>query len=181
MKAEAPIVHEEGGNMKSRFVRERRGVRAATALMAISCFALAGFGVADKAKPVDGAPPLTVPKATCGPNDHPETDLQGQVSAAKRASGFGGFNCNLELIGQSKGDGANWQTTQFTEGRTRCAYYGTAFTTANPEPRRCSGRRHHRAKRPDAEQLSGNDVDARPVGIAEGQRAAQAPCGDRRA
>ena len=76
-----------------------------TILVAFSCFALAGFGVADKAKPVDGAPPLTVPKATCGPNDHPETALQGQVSAALRASGFHGFNCNLELIGQSKGDG----------------------------------------------------------------------------
>jgi hypothetical protein len=117
--------------MKFRFVRDRRGMHVATILIAFSCLTLAGFGVADKAKPVDGAPPLTVPKATCGPDDHPETALQGQVSAALRASGFHGFNCNLELIGQSKGDGANWQTTQFTEGRTRCAYYGTAFTTAN--------------------------------------------------
>jgi hypothetical protein len=95
MKAATPIVHEGGGNMKSQFVRDRRGVHAATVLVAISCFGLAGFGVADKAKPVDGAPPLTVPKATCGPNDHPESALQGQVSAALRASGFHGFNCNL--------------------------------------------------------------------------------------
>src|SRR5919204_5508098 len=69
--------------------------------------------------------PLTVPKATCGPNDHPETALQGQVPAAMRAAGFKGFNCNLELIGQVRGDGANWQTTQFVEGNRRCAYYGT--------------------------------------------------------
>lgn len=93
-------------------------------------------------------PPLTVPKATCGRHDHPETALQGQVPAALRASGFDGFNCNLELIGQVRGDGANWQSDEFREdrggfdefGRGRsglgnpvdrtCAYHGTAFTTA---------------------------------------------------
>jgi hypothetical protein len=38
----------------------------------------------------------------------------------------------LQLISQSRGDGANWQTAQFKDqaGRT-CAYHGTAFTTAN--------------------------------------------------
>jgi hypothetical protein len=88
--------------------------------------------------------PLTVPKAKCGPNDHPETALQGQVTAAMRATGFNGFNCNLELVGQAKGDGANWQTTQFKQrGREDrddgddadrddgdkarvCGYHGTA-------------------------------------------------------
>src|SRR5258708_26803443 len=59
--------------------------------------------------------PLTVPKAVCGPHDNPETALQGQVPAAMRAAGFKGFNCNLELLGQSKGDGANWQTTQLKQ------------------------------------------------------------------
>ena len=59
--------------------------------------------------------PVTVPKAVCGPHDRPETALQGQVPAALRAAGFKGFNCNLELIGQSRGDGANWQTTQFKQ------------------------------------------------------------------
>src|SRR6266849_4961145 len=71
--------------------------------------------------------PLTVPKAVCGPHDNPETALQGQVPAAMRAAGFTGFNCNLELLGQSKGDGANWQTTEFRSGQSRiCAYHGTA-------------------------------------------------------
>src|SRR5229473_754181 len=59
--------------------------------------------------------PLTVPKAVCGPHDNPETALQGQVPAAMRATGFKGFNCNLELLGQSRGNGANWQTTQFKQ------------------------------------------------------------------
>jgi hypothetical protein len=103
-----------------------------TFLVAFSCFALFGFGGEEKKKPGDEPIPLTVPKATCGPNDHPETALQGQVPAALRASGFKGFNCNLELIGQSKGDGANWQTTEFRSGQSRiCAYHGTAFSTVN--------------------------------------------------
>ena len=97
-----------------------------SALLAVSFVAVSGF--ADSGKPSDGGPvPLTVPKATCGPNDHPETALQGQVPAALRAAGFKGFNCNLELIGQSKGEGANWQTTEFRTGQSRiCAYHGTA-------------------------------------------------------
>jgi hypothetical protein len=87
--------------------------------------------------------PLTVPKARCGPNDHPETALQGQVPAALRAAGFKGFNCNLELMGQARGDGANWQTTEFKQRVTgrddegdhdgddgdkvrTCGYHGTA-------------------------------------------------------
>src|SRR4029453_9507265 len=70
---------------------------------------------------------LVVSKARCGPNDKPETDLQGQVSAATRAAGFKGYSCNLELVAQSKGDGANWQTTEFRDGHSRiCAYHGSA-------------------------------------------------------
>ena len=51
-----------------------------------------------------------VPKAVCGPGDKPETGLQGQVPAAMRAAGFQGFSCNLQLLGQVQGEGANWQT-----------------------------------------------------------------------
>jgi len=72
----------------------------------------------------------TVQRVTCGPGDHPETALQGQVPAYMRATGFQGFNCNLQLIGQSKGDGANWQTTQFKDRAGHvCAYHGTSFST----------------------------------------------------
>ena len=105
--------------------------RSVAALIAVSCIALLGAGGTDKKKPDDTPVPRTVPKATCGPGDHPESALQGQVPAGLRAAGFTGFNCNLELIGQSRGDGANWQTAQFSEGNRRCAYHGTAFTTAN--------------------------------------------------
>src|SRR3989442_13151164 len=96
-------------------------------LVALSVVALSG-GANGGGRPSDQGPiRLTVPKATCGPHDHPETGLQGQVPAALRAAGFKGFNCNLELIGQSKGDGANWQTAEFRDGHARvCAYHGTA-------------------------------------------------------
>src|SRR2546428_6458851 len=100
--------------------------------VALSVVALSG-GANGGGRPSDQGPvSLTVAKAACGPNDHPETGLQGQVPAALRAAGFKGFNCNLELIGQSKGDGANWQTAEFRDGQSRiCAYHGTAFTTLN--------------------------------------------------
>src|SRR6202011_905840 len=102
-----------------------------SALLGISCLALSAF--AGGGGPVFGVGvPLTVPRAVCGPGDHPESGLQGQVPAFMRASGFHGFNCNLQLIGQSRGDGANWQSAEFKDraGHT-CAYHGTAFTTAN--------------------------------------------------
>jgi hypothetical protein len=126
--------------MKAWPTRGRKS--ATTMLIAVSCIALAGFGTAEEKKqPGDSSVPLTVPKATCGPNDHPETALQGQVPAALRAAGFKGFNCNLELLSQSKGDGANWQTTEYrnaigngaSQGKgngnksgTVCAYHGSA-------------------------------------------------------
>jgi hypothetical protein len=81
----------------------------------------------------DNSPaPFVVPKATCGADDHPETALQGQVPAALRAAGFHGFNCNLQLLGQSRGDGANWQSTEFRDEHHHvCAYHGTSFSTVN--------------------------------------------------
>jgi hypothetical protein len=75
----------------------------------------------------EGPPPLTVTKAACGAGDKPETGLQGQVPAAMRASGFEGFNCNLQLSSQSRNDGASWQTARFQN----CLYYDTSIATAN--------------------------------------------------
>lgn len=75
--------------------------------------------------------PLTVSKAACGPNDKPETALQGQVPAAMRSS-FGGFNCNLQLVGQFRGEGGNWSAATFRDraGRT-CIYHSTAAPADN--------------------------------------------------
>ena len=115
------------------------GTPLKAAFVALCCAGLASAGKPDS----DAPAPFSVPKAACGPNDRPETALQGQVPAAMRAAGFNGFNCNLELIGQARGDGANWQTTQFKQrlnpaasanGRNNgegnrdrvCGYHGTA-------------------------------------------------------
>src|SRR5215813_4569803 len=92
---------------------------------------------------------LVVPKAKCGPNDHPETALQGQVPAMLRANGFHGFSCNLELISQTQNDGANWQSAEWrdqghvgqggdkAQGKPKvvCAYHGSASPSFSPPTR----------------------------------------------
>ena len=57
------------------------------------------------AAPVPGT---SVPKATCGRLDRTEGGLQGQTTPGERSSGKseGGYNCNLELVGQFQGEGA---------------------------------------------------------------------------
>ena len=97
------------------------------AVVALSCVGLTTLSVSSADEQEDSSF-RTVPKAVCGANDHPETALQGQVPASLRASGFHGFNCNLELIGQVRGTGANWQTTEFRDGEHVCAYHGQAFS-----------------------------------------------------
>ena len=49
-----------------------------------------------------------VPKAQCGPSDRTESGLQGQTTSQERASGSTerGYNCNLALVGQYRGEGA---------------------------------------------------------------------------
>src|ERR1700681_334349 len=96
------------------------GLIAASAIVVWGCGGGGGGGQQQ-------AIPLTVPKASCQPTDNPETGLQGQVPAALRASGFKGFNCNLQLIGQSQGEGASWQHAWYQDGAGhKCAYYDTA-------------------------------------------------------
>jgi hypothetical protein len=116
--------------MKTWSRHRRYDKTAIAAALGVSCLALSALAGGGPVAGLDV--PVTVPRAVCGPNDHPETALQGQVPANLRAAGFQGFNCNLQLIGQSRGDGANWQTAEFKDraGHT-CAYHGTAFTTAN--------------------------------------------------
>jgi hypothetical protein len=63
-----------------------------------------------------------VPKASCGPNDVVEPALQGQVTLMERFAGFSGTHCNLALVGQYQGEGANVTHQVFGH----CAYYGQA-------------------------------------------------------
>lgn len=99
--------------------------------LAASPFLLAGCGSSDDAPAAPVAiasPPLQVLAAkvtACGAGDQPETGLQGQVPAALRTA-FKGFNCNLELAGQYRGEGGNWSAATFRDksGHT-CAYHST--------------------------------------------------------
>ena len=49
-----------------------------------------------------------VPRAECGPSSRTESGLQGQTTSKERASGDSqrGYACNLELVGQFRGEGA---------------------------------------------------------------------------
>jgi len=136
--------------MRAWVRKERHSKWSLPGLVVVSGIALSSTVIgleSDEGSDLVGAP-RAVPKAACGPEDHPEIALQGQVPAALRASGFQGFNCNLKLIGQSRSDGANWQTAEFRDGKLNedeaaaeadngpqgghvCAYHGTGFSTAN--------------------------------------------------
>jgi hypothetical protein len=110
--------------------------RLFSVLVAGALSAVAGCGGAssDLSQPVAGAPSAAVaayvvPKATCGAGDHPETALQGQVPAFMR-NGFGGFNCNLEVIGQFQGEGSDWSAAMYTDAAGHvCAYHAMAAPT----------------------------------------------------
>src|SRR5438105_1438080 len=75
-----------------------------------------------------------VPKAQCGPSDRTERGLQGQTTKEERASGDSqrGYNCNLELVGQFRGEGAFSQ-----DGPSyfdHCAYMATENNPRQAHP-----------------------------------------------
>ena len=68
--------------------------------------------------------------AQCGPNDRPETGLQGQVPVPDRASGRSveGYNCNLDEVGFLPSSAfANFDTYK------NCAYYSDTIGATNAE------------------------------------------------
>jgi hypothetical protein len=101
------------------------------AMAAVATTVSAAARAVEPGEDSDGHTFRTVPKASCAADDSPETGLQGQVSAALRATGFHGFNCNLKLMGQVRGDGANWQSAEFKDRVHKCAYHGTSYRTIN--------------------------------------------------
>jgi hypothetical protein len=64
-----------------------------------------------------------VPRAKCGPGSHPETGIQGAVPLADRNGNFKGFNCNLQLVGKSQGQGGSWMQAWYGD----CEYYDQAL------------------------------------------------------
>ncbi len=68
----------------------------------------------------------------CAAGSVPESALQGQVPAALRATGFQGFSCNLERVGQFAGEGGNWSGAVFRHfSGTTCAYHSTGSVRPN--------------------------------------------------
>lgn len=68
--------------------------------------------------------------SSCNGGDVPESALQGQVPAALRQAGFGGFNCNLKIVSQMQGEGASWSSATYTDRRGQtCFYHSTMGAT----------------------------------------------------
>lgn len=63
-----------------------------------------------------------VSRANCGPGSVPEAGLQGQVPLVMRQSGFKGFSCNMQLLSQYGGQGAEWVGASYKN----CYYMSTA-------------------------------------------------------
>src|SRR5438477_1522765 len=99
---------------------------AVAGLVAVGTLMLGSRGRAVQGGAATGQEPWTksVPRAGCGSKDRVETGLQGQTTLAERMTGSSerSYNCNLELVGQFRGEGASWQMAAFDT----CAYYGTA-------------------------------------------------------
>jgi hypothetical protein len=77
-------------------------------------------------------PPTVSNGTSCQSGDNVETGLQGQTTLAQRMSGAAaqGFNCNLALIGQSRGEGAYHAQTWIDD----CSYYSTADGATQAHP-----------------------------------------------
>src|SRR5262245_4158486 len=89
---------------------------------------LLSTSISSAADPIGSMGP--VPKAHCGRFDWTESGLQGQVTPSERETGdsLGGYNCNLELVGQFRGEGAYSQNGPAFSGD--CAYYATDKVTS---------------------------------------------------
>src|SRR6185295_13716460 len=112
---------------EDRMNRYRMSVRCLFAAIALPCaFAAAAADVDEKRATVDPSPWAgPVPKAHCGRWDWTESGLQGQTTPDERFSGDseGGYNCNLELVGQYQGEGAKAQGGPAYS--SDCAYFAT--------------------------------------------------------
>ncbi len=84
---------------------------------------------------VDAGP---TPRATCGPGSHPETGMQGRVSAEDAASGRAaeGYTCNAELVSHF-GESGGYKVERYVDATGReCAYLDSTLlfplNAANP-------------------------------------------------
>ena len=100
---------------------------AIPAVVFLASWTLASSGSANTPEPVPWTGP--VPKANCGAGDRTEGGMQGETTRQERLSGDSekGYNCNLEIVGQFRGEGTKSQGA--LAWSDHCAYY---TTTNNP-------------------------------------------------
>jgi hypothetical protein len=70
-----------------------------------------------------------VPRAQCGPDDHPETGMQGEVTAADHASGYSDvpFTCNATMVSHV-GTSGGYKVERYTDAAGHdCAYYDSTL------------------------------------------------------
>ena len=120
-------------------MRSYKALALAASLSALTLAGCGGGSGSTAANPPDvPVADYVVPRVhSCSQGDKPETALQGQVPAALRQAGFGGFSCNLKLVSQLQGEGASWSAATYTDkkGQT-CFYHATMGANAlfnNPE------------------------------------------------
>src|SRR5436190_14980930 len=103
--------------------RCRMSVRCLFAALALSCAVAAFAGDIDEKRVRADPSPWTgpVPKAHCGRWDWTESGLQGQTTPEERETGDseGGYNCNLEFVGQFQGEGSKGWMMAWSDD---CAY-----------------------------------------------------------
>src|SRR3954463_13084575 len=60
---------------------------------------------------------LPAPQVACSPGDRVEPGLQGQTSLVDRQTGANKtpYNCNMDLVGNRPGEGAEWQMAWFKD------------------------------------------------------------------
>ncbi|HJU24099.1 MAG TPA: hypothetical protein VJ891_16465 [Casimicrobiaceae bacterium] len=121
--------------MKRSIAATRRISTPARLALSIACagallLSVTNSAVGDPKKDVPWTGP--VPRAQCSPGDNTETGLQGQTTLAERLGGSAaqGLNCNLQLVGQSQGEGA-YHAQTWTDV---CSYYSTADSPLQQHP-----------------------------------------------
>ena len=103
----------------------RNGPGARLAILVAAVFMLSPLLIRSQSKPQSAWTPSVVPAAQCGPGDRPESGLQGQTTLAERfsAKASQAYNCNLELLGQFPGEGADMDATALDS----CGYVATSL------------------------------------------------------
>lgn len=112
-------------------------ILAAGLAFAIGVFAACGGAGGDLGSVASGVDPgkVSVPKAVCGPDDKPETGLQGRVPREEvdNERAAQGYTCNTELIsrfGESnyQGGAGGFKVLRYVDAAGHeCAYYDTTL------------------------------------------------------